>query len=102
MAIIRAIVAGSPVCFAVKLTPAEMGTVYDVRQALDANDAYNEVVHSPLQTITFRATGEVGQSDTTDVSGQNVCEGLPLLLTERKRTNGKTFAKIRIVILMYR
>jgi len=91
MAILRAIVADTPVCFAAKLTPAEMGTAYDVRQAIDANDAYNGLMHPHLQSMTFRATGEVGQADTTDVSGKNVCEGLPLLLTERKTNDGKHF-----------
>jgi len=91
MAILRAIVADTPVCFAANLTPAEMGTAYDVRQAIDANDAYNGLMHPHLKSMTFRATGEVGQADTTDVSGKNVCEGLPLLLTERKTNDGKTF-----------
>jgi len=92
MAVIRVTVGETPVCFAAKLTPAELGTANDVRQTLDVNDAYTAVTRPQPQIIALRATGAVGQVDSTDVTGKDICQGLPLQMTERATVNGKNHA----------
>jgi len=94
MAVIRAVVGETPVCFAAKLTPAELGTANDVRQTLDVNGADTAVRRPQPNMITLRATGAVGQVDSTDVTGKDICQGLPLQMTERTTVNGNNYADI--------
>jgi len=44
--------------------------------------------------IRLRPTGAVEQVDSTDVMGKDICQGLPLEMTDRTTVNGNNHADI--------